>query len=60
MLDLTCEELATAAQACRAQAVQEEKRAAGMENPSVRRTVEGIAKRYRLLAEKLEAARKRA
>jgi hypothetical protein len=38
---------------------KEEKRAAAVENPSVRRTVEGIAKRYQALAEKLEAARKK-
>jgi hypothetical protein len=33
-LDLTAEELATAAQACRAMAYQEGKRAEAMENPS--------------------------
>ena len=58
-IDLTPDELATAAQACRALAYQEEKRAASMENPATRGPVENAARRYQVLAEKLEAARKR-
>ena len=56
-LDLTAEELATAAQACRAMAYQEGKRAREMENPTMRGPLENTAKRYAALAEKLEAAR---
>jgi len=58
-LDLTDAELATAATACRAVAYQEEKRAAQIENPTMRGPLENNAKRYAILAEKLEAARKR-
>ena len=58
--DLTAEELATAAQACRAMAYQEGQRAKAMESPTMRAPMENAAKRYAALAEKLEAARKRA
>lgn len=57
-LDLTDAELATAAQACRAQAHQEGERAKKLENPATRGPIESAAKRYALLAEKLEAIRK--
>jgi hypothetical protein len=57
-LDLTAEELATAAQACRAMAYQEGERAKKMENPTTRGPIEAAAQRYAALAEKLEAARK--
>jgi hypothetical protein len=53
--DLTDAELATAAQACRAMASQEERRAKAIENPTVRGPIENAAKRYAQLAEKLEA-----
>lgn len=56
-LDLADAELATAAQACRAMAYQEGKRAREMENPTTRGPIEGTAKRYAALAEKFEAAR---
>lgn len=59
-LELTDAELATAATACRAIAYQAAKRAEGMENPTTRGPVEQSAQRYARLAEKLEAARKRA
>ncbi|MFZ1905201.1 MAG: hypothetical protein WAU56_07400 [Steroidobacteraceae bacterium] len=59
-LDLTAEELATAAQACRAMVYQEGKRAREMENPTMRAPMESTAKRYAALAEKFERARKRA
>jgi hypothetical protein len=58
-LDLSDAELATAAQACRAMAYQEGKRAAAMENPSMRGPLESGARGYAALAEKLEAARRR-
>ena len=57
-LDLTLDELATAAMACRAMAYQEGERAKKMENPTMRGPTEQAAKRYAALAEKLEAARK--
>jgi hypothetical protein len=57
-LDLTDAELATAAQACRAMASQEGKRAKEMENPTTRGPIENAAKRYTSLAAKFEAARK--
>jgi hypothetical protein len=57
-LELTAEELATAAQACRAMAYQEGERAKRMENPTTRGPIENTAKRYATLAAKLEAARK--
>jgi hypothetical protein len=57
-LDLTDEELATAATACRAMAFQEGERAKKMENPTVRGPIESAARRYSALAEKFEAARK--
>ncbi|HXQ00998.1 MAG TPA: hypothetical protein VN845_13160 [Solirubrobacteraceae bacterium] len=56
-LDLTAEELATAAQACRAMAYQEGQRAKAMENPTTRGPIESTAKRYAALAERFEAAR---
>lgn len=59
VVDLTDEELATAAQACRAMAHQEGERAKRMENPTTRGPIENAAKRDRALAEKFEAARKR-
>ena len=59
-LDLTDAELATAAQACRAMAYQEGERARKLENPTTRGPIENAVKRYASLAEKLEAARKRA
>jgi hypothetical protein len=58
-LDLTDEELATAATACRAMAYQEGERAKAMENPGMRGPVENAAARYAALAEKLEAAREK-
>lgn len=58
-LDLTAEELAIAAQACRAMAYQEGERARKMENPGMRAPLESTARRYAALAEKLEAARSR-
>ena len=59
-LDLTEAELATAAQACRAMAHQEGERAKKIENPTVRGPLEDAARRYAALAQKLEAARRRA
>jgi hypothetical protein len=59
-LDLTDEELATAATACRAMAFQEGERAKKLENPGMRAPIENAAQRYAALAEKFEAARKRA
>jgi hypothetical protein len=59
-LDLTDAELATAAQASRAMAYQESERAKKLENPATRGPIEDASKRYRALAEKLEAARKHA
>jgi hypothetical protein len=59
-LDLSDAELATAATACRAMAYQECERAKKMENPTMRVPLASNAKRYAALAEKLEAARKRA
>jgi hypothetical protein len=58
-LDLTDEELATAATACRAMAYQEGERAKKMENPALRAPMENTAKRYARLVEKFEAARRR-
>lgn len=58
-LDLTDAELVTAAQACRAMAHQEGERAKRMENPTVRGPIEQASERYRRLATKLEAARRR-
>jgi hypothetical protein len=57
-LDLTDQELATAATACRAMAYQEGQRAKKMENPTTRGPIENTAKRFAALAEKLEAARR--
>lgn len=59
-IELTDAELATAASACRAMAYQEGKRAEKMENPATRASIAAAAQRYALLAEKLEAARRRA
>jgi hypothetical protein len=59
-LDLTDSELLTAATACRAMAYQEGERAKKMDNPSLRPPLESNAQRFADLAEKLEAARKRA
>lgn len=58
LIDLTDLELATAAQACRAMAHQEGERARTLENPTTRGTIEATAKRYAVLAARLEAARK--
>jgi hypothetical protein len=58
-LELTDTELAAAATACRAAAYQERERAKKMENPTMRPPLENNAKRYAILAEKFEAARKR-
>jgi len=57
-VDLTDTELATAAQACRAIASQESKRAQQRENPTVRGPIQAAAQRYAALAVKLEAARR--
>jgi hypothetical protein len=57
-LDLTDEELATAATACRAMAYQEGERAKKLENPTMRRRVEDAATRYAALAAKFERAKK--
>jgi hypothetical protein len=57
-LDLSPEELAAAAQACRALAYQEGKRAKKLENPTLRGPLESNAKRFASLAERFEAARK--
>jgi hypothetical protein len=59
-LDLTADELATAAQACRAMAYQEGERAKRMENPTTRGPIEAAAQRYAALTEKFEWARKKA
>lgn len=59
-LDLTAEELATAATACRAMAYQGGERAKKMENPGMRGPIEAAARRYAALAEKFEAARRTA
>ena len=59
-LDLTAAELETAARACRATAYQEGERAKQMENPTTCGPIENAAQRYAALAEKFEAARKRA
>jgi hypothetical protein len=59
-LDLTDLELETAARACRALAYQEELAAKKMENPGMRGPIENTAKRAAALAEKFEAARKKA
>jgi hypothetical protein len=59
-LDLSASELETAARACRALAYQEGERAKKMENPTTRGPIENAARRYAALAEKFEAARKRA
>jgi hypothetical protein len=57
-LDLSDEELATAATACRAMAYQEGQRAKKMENPGMRGPIERTSRRFAVLAEKFEEARK--
>jgi hypothetical protein len=59
-LDLTDLELETAARACRSLAYRESEAAKRMDNPTLRGPVENTAKRAAALAEKFEAARKRA
>jgi len=59
-LDLSDAELATAAQACRAMAYREDENAKKLENPTTRGPIEAASRRYAALAEKFEAARKRA
>jgi hypothetical protein len=59
-LELSANELETAARACRAMAYQEGERAKKMENPGMRAPIENAVWRYAALAEKFEAARKRA
>jgi hypothetical protein len=59
-LDLSADELETAARACPEMAYQEGERAKKMENPTTRGPIESAAQRYAALAEKFEAARKRA
>jgi hypothetical protein len=59
LIDLTDAELVTAATACRAMAYQEGERAKKMENPTMRGPLEANAKRFAVLAEKLEAARRK-
>ena len=56
-LELSDSELATAGTACRAMAYQEGDRAKKIENPTLRGPLENNARRYAILAEKLEAAR---
>jgi hypothetical protein len=58
LVSLTDTELATAAQACRAVAYQESKRATELENPTVPTPIEAAAQRYAALAERMETARK--
>jgi hypothetical protein len=57
-LELTDLELETAAMACRAKAVQDDRIAKQIENPSLRGPVENTARRAAVLAEKFERARK--
>jgi len=59
-VELSATELETAARACRAMAYQEGERAKRMENPTMRAPIEAAAQRYAALAEKVEAARKKA
>jgi hypothetical protein len=59
-LDLTDAEPATGAQACHAMAHQEGERARKMGNPTTRGPIEAAAQRYEKLAQKFEAARKKA
>lgn len=58
-LELTDDELATAAIACRAMAYKEGERAKKMENPGMRAPIEHVAQRFAALAAKFEAVRKR-
>ena len=46
--------------ACRAMAYQEGERAKGMENPTMRAPIDNASRRYAAMAERFEAARKRA
>jgi hypothetical protein len=57
-LNLTDDELETAAMACRAMAYREEKTAQRIENPTLRGPTEDAAKRAAALAEKFEATRR--
>jgi hypothetical protein len=57
-LELTDLELETAAMACRAKAVQDDKIAKQIENPGLREPLENTARRAAILAEKFEWARK--
>ena len=59
LLDLSPNELETAARACRAMAYQEGERAKKMENPGMRDPIESAAQRYAALAVRFEAARRR-
>ena len=56
-LDLTEEELVTAAMACRARAHQETERAKVTENPTIKSQIERTVLRLASVAEKFEAAR---
>jgi len=55
-LDLTDDELATAATACRAMAFQDGERAKAMSKPDMRRQIESTAQRFAQLAARLETA----
>lgn len=57
-MPLTPDDLALAAQACRAMAYQKGERAKRMENPRTRGPTENMARRYAALAERFERARK--
>jgi hypothetical protein len=57
LIDLSDDELATAAQCCRARANQEGERAKTLGNPILSQAIENTAARYRALGEKFEAAR---
>ncbi len=57
-LDLTDQELQTAAMACRAYAYREGERAKAMENTDMRRMIAATAERFAMLAERYEGARK--
>jgi hypothetical protein len=59
LLELSDAEVATAAQACRAMAHLEGERAKRLKNPTTRAPIEQASQRYRRLADKLEAARRR-
>jgi hypothetical protein len=57
-LDLTDEELQTAAMACRSYAYLESERAKAVDNTDMSHLIQGSAERFAKLAEKLEAARR--